>query len=67
MEPRGLVAELDPKTGRLTVWGPTKVKHFNKRVLAELLGLPADRLLLIEPDVGAKDLARAESSTPKTS
>jgi carbon-monoxide dehydrogenase large subunit len=52
MEPRGLVAELDPKTGRLTVWGPTKVKHFNKRVLAELLGLPADRILLIEPDVG---------------
>jgi aerobic carbon-monoxide dehydrogenase large subunit len=52
MEPRGLVAETDRQSGRLTVWGPTKVKHFNKRVLAALLGLPEDRILLIEPDVG---------------
>ena len=52
MEPRGLVAEADPDSGRLTVWGPTKVKHFNKRVLAALLDLPEDRILLIEPDVG---------------
>lgn len=52
METRGLVAERDPRTGRLTVWGPTKVKHFNKRVLAALLGLPDERILLIEPDVG---------------
>jgi aerobic carbon-monoxide dehydrogenase large subunit len=52
MEPRGLVAEADRESGRLTVWGPTKVKHFNKRVLAALLALPEDRILLIEPDVG---------------
>ena len=52
MEPRGLVAEADSDSGRLTVWGPTKVKHFNKKVLAALLDLPADRILLIEPDVG---------------
>ena len=52
MEPRGLVAEADPQTGRLVVWGPTKVKHFNKRVLASLLDLPDSRILLIEPDVG---------------
>jgi len=52
MEPRGLVAEADPASGRLTVWGPTKVKHFNKRVLAALLGLPDDRILFLEPDVG---------------
>jgi aerobic carbon-monoxide dehydrogenase large subunit len=52
MEPRGIVAEADPQTGRVVVWGPTKVKHFNKRVLASLLDLPDDRILLIEPDVG---------------
>ena len=52
MEPRGLVAEADPQTGRLVVWGPTKVKHFNKRVLASMLDLPDNRILLIEPDVG---------------
>jgi carbon-monoxide dehydrogenase large subunit len=52
MEPRGLVAEVDPLTSRLSVWGPTKVKHFNKRVLAELLRLPEDRIRFVETDVG---------------
>jgi carbon-monoxide dehydrogenase large subunit len=52
METRGLVAEVDDATGRLTVWGPTKVKHFNKRVLAGLLGMPEERIRFIEPDVG---------------
>lgn len=52
MEPRGLLAEFDDDSGRLTVHGPTKVKHFNKRVLADLLELAPDRVLLVEPDVG---------------
>jgi carbon-monoxide dehydrogenase large subunit len=52
MEPRGLVAEVDAATGRLTVWGPTKVKHFNKRTLAALLRIPEDDIRFVEPDVG---------------
>jgi carbon-monoxide dehydrogenase large subunit len=52
MEPRGLVAELDAGSGRLTVWGETKVKHFNKRVLASLLGIADDDIRFIETDVG---------------
>ena len=39
LETRGLVAEHDPETGRLTVWGAAKVKHFNREVTAALLGL----------------------------
>jgi carbon-monoxide dehydrogenase large subunit len=52
LETRGLVAAFDPGTGQLTVWGPTKVPHFNRRVLSDLLGLPDHRIHFIEPDVG---------------
>lgn len=51
LEPRGLLAEV-AGDGLLTVWGPTKVKHHNRRVLAELLDLPIDRVRFVEPDVG---------------
>ena len=40
LETRGLVAELGAD-GRLTVWGPAKVKHFNLTAVAGALGLPA--------------------------
>jgi carbon-monoxide dehydrogenase large subunit len=50
METRGLVAR--PIDGRLEVYGPTKVVHFNWAVLARLLGWPQAKLRLIEPDVG---------------
>jgi aerobic carbon-monoxide dehydrogenase large subunit len=52
METRGLVAEYDSTLGMLTVWGPTKVVHFNRGVLAQLLGLPEKQIRLIEPSVG---------------
>ena len=58
METRGLVAEVDPATGRLTVWGAAKVKHFNKHVLAGMLGLePTEVRVLYDADnlyVGAQ-------------
>jgi carbon-monoxide dehydrogenase large subunit len=50
LETRGLVAE--PGRDGLTVWGPAKVKHHNRLVLAELLGLDSDQVRFIEPDVG---------------
>jgi aerobic carbon-monoxide dehydrogenase large subunit len=52
METRGLVAAFERDTGMLTVWGPTKVPHFNRRVLSALLSLPIDRIRFIEPAVG---------------
>jgi carbon-monoxide dehydrogenase large subunit len=60
METRGLVADYDKDSGRLTVWGPTKVKHYNRKVLAELLGLPAERIRFVETDVGGGFGARGE-------
>ncbi|HEY8414472.1 MAG TPA: xanthine dehydrogenase family protein molybdopterin-binding subunit [Thermaerobacter sp.] len=60
LETRGLVAEYDARRERLTVWGPTKVVHFNRNVLARLLGWPEERIHFIEPDVGGGFGARGE-------
>ncbi len=50
LETRGLVAR--PVARRLEVYGPTKVVHFNRRILASLLGVPIEELRFVEPDVG---------------
>ncbi len=50
LETRGLVAR--PIEDRIEVYGPTKVVHFNRSVLAQLLGWPIERIRFIEPDVG---------------
>ena len=64
METRGLVAAPDRGAahgrGRLTIWGPTKVTHFNRGVLAAMLGWPEHRIRLVEPEVGGGFGARGE-------
>ena len=60
METRGLVASYDPGRQELTVWGETKVPHFNRGVLASLLQMPEHRLHFIEPDVGGGFGVRGE-------
>jgi carbon-monoxide dehydrogenase large subunit len=60
LETRGLVAERDPDTRRLTVWGPAKVKHFNRQALADLLELPVELIRFVEPDVGGGFGVRGE-------
>jgi aerobic carbon-monoxide dehydrogenase large subunit len=60
LEPRGLVAELEPKSGRLTVWGAAKVVHTNRRILAGLLGMPEEQVRLVELDVGGGFGGRGE-------
>ena len=60
LETRGLVASYDAGSGHLTVWGPTKVPHFNRQVLSDLLTLPADRIRFVEPDVGGGFGVRGE-------
>ena len=50
LETRGIVASYN--AGELTVWGATKVPHFNREVLSSLLDLPEDRMHFIEGDVG---------------
>jgi carbon-monoxide dehydrogenase large subunit len=60
MEMRGLAAELDARTGELTVWGAAKVVHVNRRILAALLGWPEERIRLVELAVGGGFGARGE-------
>ncbi len=60
IETRGLLADYDAAGGRLTVWGPTKVKHFNRTLLAGFLGIPEERIRFVEPDVGGGFGARGE-------
>ncbi len=52
METRGLVASWDAGRNEVTVWGMTKVPHFNRAVLSSLLELPEHRIHFMEPDVG---------------
>ena len=42
------------------MWGPTKVPHFNRGVLAGMLDWPEHRIRFIEPDVGGGFGARGE-------
>ncbi len=60
MEPRGLLAEWNAATGRLTLHGAVKVAFFNRRVLAGMLGLEPEAVHLIEVDVGGGFGARGE-------
>jgi carbon-monoxide dehydrogenase large subunit len=52
LETRGLLASYDAGRGEFTVWGPTKVPHFNRAILAAFFDLPEAKIHFIEPDVG---------------
>ena len=60
LEPRGLLAEWNAAAGRLTVSGAAKVPFFNRRALAQMIGLPEAAIDLIENDVGGGFGARGE-------
>ena len=60
METRGLAVEFDPGTGRLTVYGATKVPHWNLSTTAELLGIPPSRIRMRETAIGGGFGVRGE-------
>ena len=51
LEPHCCVAEFDT-SGFLTVWSSTQVAHYLHRDLAKVLGLPTQRIRVIQPVVG---------------
>jgi len=59
LETRGLLAVPD-EHGRIHVYGPTKVVHFNRSVLAEMLHCDPALIHFIETDVGGGFGARGE-------
>ena len=52
LECRGVLADLNPRDGSLTVWSSTQTPHLEKRVLAQLLERHPDTIRVIAPDVG---------------
>ena len=60
LETRGLVAEHDVGEDSFTVWGMTKVPHFNRRFLAAALGVPEERVSIRRSDAGGGFGVRGE-------
>jgi carbon-monoxide dehydrogenase large subunit len=60
LETRGLLAEWQKDSGRLVIWGASKVLFFNRRTLAPMLGLAEDAIDMIELDVGGGFGVRGE-------
>lgn len=60
METRGLIAEVDAISGVLSLWGAAKVKHSTRQALSQMLGLPADKLRVVEVAVGGGFGVRGE-------
>jgi carbon-monoxide dehydrogenase large subunit len=52
MEPRGVMAAVDPVDGTLTVWASSQAPHLLRSGLAEVIGLPDSRIRVICPAVG---------------
>jgi aerobic carbon-monoxide dehydrogenase large subunit len=60
METRGVLASWDSGRGSMSVWGATKVPHFNRMILSRLLRLPEARVHLFESEVGGGFGVRGE-------
>jgi aerobic carbon-monoxide dehydrogenase large subunit len=60
METRSLLAVPDPATGGLVLHGAAKVKHFTRQAVAGMLGLPPEKLRLVEAAVGGGFGVRGE-------
>jgi aerobic carbon-monoxide dehydrogenase large subunit len=52
MECRGIIASYDAGEDRLQVWLSTQTPHGARDEIAEALGVPAERVRVIAPDVG---------------
>ncbi|NNL87268.1 MAG: xanthine dehydrogenase family protein [Myxococcales bacterium] len=52
LEPRGVLADYEPSTGRLTVWCSSQAPHLVRTFTAPILGIPEGRMNVIAPDVG---------------
>jgi aerobic carbon-monoxide dehydrogenase large subunit len=60
LEPRALLADVDPHTGALSIYGMTKVPVFNRDVLAGLLGMDEDLIHVHAVDAGGGFGVRGE-------
>ena len=52
LETCGTVADLDPVSGKLTVWSTTQAPHAHRTIYALVAGLPEHKIRIISPDIG---------------
>ncbi len=52
LETCGAVADLDPVSGKLTVWSTTQAPHAHRTLYALVAGLPEHKIRIISPDIG---------------
>src|SRR6185503_18755976 len=52
METCGAVADLDPISGKLTLWSTTQAPHAHRTLYALVAGLPEHKIRVISPDIG---------------
>ncbi|MDH3463176.1 MAG: xanthine dehydrogenase family protein molybdopterin-binding subunit, partial [Acidimicrobiia bacterium] len=60
METRGIAVEYNPANQHLTIHGATKVPHWNRNAICELLSLPPSQLTMKETAVGGGFGVRGE-------
>jgi len=52
LETCGTVADMDPITGKLTVWSTTQAPHAHRTLYAMVAGIPEHKIRIISPDIG---------------
>jgi carbon-monoxide dehydrogenase large subunit len=52
MEPRAAICKYDPQSGRFTLTAPGQGVHAMKLQLADILGLPPEKVRMLTPNVG---------------
>src|SRR3954464_62874 len=52
METCGAVADLDPVSGKLTLWTTSQAPHAHRTLYALVAGLPEHKIRVISPDIG---------------
>jgi len=52
LEPCGSIADMNPATGRLTLYITSQAPHAHRTVVSLVTGIPEDKIHLISPDIG---------------
>ncbi len=52
LEPCGCVSDMNPATGRLTVYMTSQAPHVHRTAFSLVTGIPEDKIHVISPDVG---------------
>ncbi len=52
LEPCGVVADMNPATGRLTLFLTSQAPHAHRTVVSLVTGIPEDKIRVVSPDIG---------------